>query len=218
MGKNDRVRRFLSLLAGPVRRRTPRRSERATRNSSSVACGSSRPGFGRDGWPRCRSGPAGVAHRAVRDEGQFGSGLVHAQREGKEDREPRPRERAALGCLPGELSPDFRTFAILGGAQHLTDGLSVPLPLRSHLEPALGIDGEGTREKLIDVVGQSPVPGIVRSGQAFGDPVPCLSPTCTCGLVTRGPFVSAPGQCHAPSAVAQSASKSARRVGDVLHP
>ena len=31
-----------------------------------------RPGFGRGGWPRCRSGPAG-----------------------KKDREPRPRERAA---------------------------------------------------------------------------------------------------------------------------
>jgi hypothetical protein len=39
--------------------------------------------------------PAGAAHGAARNESQFDSGLVHAQREGGRDREPRPRERAA---------------------------------------------------------------------------------------------------------------------------
>src|SRR5450755_2487518 len=80
-----------------------------------------------------------------------------------------------LGCLPRELSPDVRTFALpCDDVRDLTDGLSGPLRLRPHLEPSLGIDGERAREEPIDVVGQDPVVGIVRPRKAFDDPVPCL--------------------------------------------
>ena len=48
----------------------------------------------------------------MRDESQFDSGLVHAQREGKQDRKPRSWEWAAR-YLPGGLSQDVRTLAIL---------------------------------------------------------------------------------------------------------
>lgn len=55
--------------------------------------------------------PGGAEQRAARDEGQFGGGLVRANREGKEAADSGHGTGRVLHFIAGELSLDLRPLA-----------------------------------------------------------------------------------------------------------